>query len=150
MLCTTAPLTVSAATAEIPFSVAEMLALPMPTPVASPCVLPALETVATEVALDDQPTVPLMSCDVPSEKEPVAVNCCVRPLGTLAVAGVRVMAVRTAGRTVKVWASLIPENVAGMVAVPCATPVASPGTTPALEPVAPGGAAEGAAASPVP
>jgi hypothetical protein len=64
------------------------------TPVANPDVL----TVAIAVLDDSQFT--LTAPVVPSEKCPVAVNCCVKPADTVAVGGATVMDCKTAVTTI--------------------------------------------------
>src|ERR1700749_827142 len=74
-----------------------------------------------------QVTVPVISCVDPSEKVPVAVNCCKVPSGIDGLAGVTAMEVTVALVTVKVaFAETFPEA-AVMVDVPGATPSARPG-----------------------
>ena len=64
--------------------------LPMHTPVA----IPAALIVATVVVAEAQVTWLVRSCVDASEKVPVAVNCCVSPLATLGLAGVRAIEAR--------------------------------------------------------
>jgi hypothetical protein len=66
------------------------------------------------------------SCVVPSEKPPVAVNCCWMPFGTLAGVGVTTISCSTALVTVKTVLPLTPPEVAVMVVVPAAIKVAKP------------------------
>ena len=56
-----------------------------------------LEIVATEVVADAQVTWLVRFGVEPSEKVPVAVNCCVRPLATLGLAGVTAIDVERGG-----------------------------------------------------
>jgi hypothetical protein len=56
-----------------------IVVLPGATPVASPTWVPRLAMVAIVVALDDQAAFIVRSELEPSEKCPVAVNCCVAP-----------------------------------------------------------------------
>lgn len=75
--------------------------LPAEIPVASPEVL----IVATLPLLDDQVTVPVRFCVLPSENTPVAVYCDVAPTTMEVFAGERVSAVKVAELTVAtVWA----------------------------------------------
>lgn len=57
---------------------------------------------------------------------PVAVNCCVEPTPTVAVAGVTAIEVRVAAVTVKVAEPVIVPEVAVMVVVPTAIVEARP------------------------
>jgi hypothetical protein len=77
-------LTVKVAKPDFPPDVALINAVPADTPVA----MPGDTTVAIDVAPDVHITLLLMSALVPSERVPVAKNCCVPPIGTEAVAGV--------------------------------------------------------------
>ena len=61
----------------------------------------------------------------PSANVPVAVNCCVSPLGTLGSAGA-IAIDSSVGVTESVVLPVIPSTVALIVALPFATPVASP------------------------
>ena len=72
-------------------------------------------------------TVPVMSCVVPSENVPVAVNCCNVPSGTEGDAGVTAIEVAVAFVTVTVALEKTPPEVAVMAVLPAATPKASPG-----------------------
>ena len=71
------------------------------------------------------------SCALPSEKVPVAVNCCVNPAGTVGLAGVTLIDTKLVPVTVSVVEPKTPPDVAVICVVPAATPVASP-----LEPAA--------------
>jgi len=75
-----------------------MTDVPAETPVARPLAF----TAATDVVPDVQVTVAVISCEVPSEYAPVAVNDLVRPLTMPGFAGVTMMEVRTAAVTVSV------------------------------------------------
>ncbi len=58
---------------------------------------------------------------------PVAVNCCVRPLATLGLAGVRAIEVSAAGVTVRVSIGLVtPPRAAVIFVVPVASDWARP------------------------
>jgi hypothetical protein len=107
--------------------VAVITDVPAATPVARPLVgRPLGFTVATEIVPDDQVTDAVISCDVPSENVPVAVNCLVRPLAMLGLAGVTVIKLKVAAVTVNVvFPDLLPD-VAVITDVPAATPVARP------------------------
>jgi len=81
---------------------------------------------ATLLSEELQVTVPVMSCVVPSEKVPVAVNCCSVPSGIDAFAGVTVIETKIALVTVRVaLEERLPED-AEIVEVPGASPFASP------------------------
>ncbi len=105
-------------------SVAEMVAAPVATPVTNPCE----DTVAVAVPEDDHVTEFVRFAVDPSEYNPVAVNCWVFPLATLAVSGDTVTATRMAGRTVitAVPDSSAAESLAVMVARPVAFAVTKP------------------------
>lgn len=99
-------------------------------------VVPRLRAVARPLTVIDatlvfdevQVTVAVMSCVVPSEKVPVAVNCCRVPSGMDALVGVTAMEVRLALVTVRVAVEKTLPEVAVMIEVPAATPRARPGT----------------------
>ena len=63
---------------------------------------------------------------MPSESVPVAVNCWVRPLATLGLAGVTAIDWSTAGVTVITVEPLMPLSAALIVEVPVPTAVARP------------------------
>jgi hypothetical protein len=67
--------------------IASIVALPTPTPVASPLVV----MVATPIFIEAQVTEPVTSCDDPSLNVPVAVNCVVSPLAMFKFEAVTVM-----------------------------------------------------------
>jgi hypothetical protein len=95
-------------------------------PAATPVARPPILMVATPIAPDDQVTDAVISCDVPSENVPVAVNCLVRPLAMLGLAGVTVIKLKVAAVTVNVvFPDLLPD-VAVITAVPTPIPVARP------------------------
>ena len=99
-----------------------MLAEPTPTL----CASPALLIVAVETVSEDQMTVLVISCVLPSVNVPVAVNCRVVPDAMVWLAGVTAMETRAAADTVSdVEAVTVPE-VAVMVVVPTPTLVARP------------------------
>lgn len=87
---------------------------------------PALFTVVTEFAEEVQVAVLVKSCVVLLLYVPVAVNCCVEPAATEAVAGVTEIEVKVGGVTVRVVEPLIVPDLAVMVALPDATAVARP------------------------
>ena len=104
--------------------VAEMLAVPGATLVA----LPALLIVATDVFPEAHVAWLVRFCVLPSEKEPVAVNCWPAPATTLGFPGVTASAVSVGGVwTVRVVVPpLTPESVAEMMVVPAPTAEAKP------------------------
>jgi hypothetical protein len=67
--------TVSVAVADMLPDVALMVVVPAATPVVKPLEPAALLIVATAVFDELQVTVPVNTCDVPSEYEPEATNC---------------------------------------------------------------------------
>lgn len=88
--------------------------------------IPLVFSVATVVLLDVQVSVPRVA-GVPSDKIPLAVNCCVFPIVTLADEGVMVRVVNTGAVTVKVaLLELTPFAEAVTVVLPCARLVAMP------------------------
>ena len=87
---------------------------------------PLCITDSTELLEELQETVLVMICVVPSEKVPVAVNCCSVPIRTTGFAGVTVIDCKVAPVTVNVVVPAMPPNAAWMVEVPCASPVARP------------------------
>src|SRR3954466_10630580 len=102
--------------------VAVMFDAPPATPVASPDAF-TVATAGTELAhVNVVPVTALLSAS-----NAVAVNCCVTPWFTVAVAGDTVMLVTTgAGPTVRLADPTTEPEVAVIVAVPSATPVARP------------------------
>ena len=82
--------------------------------------------VATEVVEDTHVAELVTSRVDPSVYVPVAVNCCVVPLGIDRFAGVTAIETRTAGPTVKVVVAVTPAELALIWEVPCAAPVARP------------------------
>ena len=90
----------------IPSQAAIMVVLPRFSPVASP--LAVID--ATPLFDELHATVPVMSCVLPSEKVPVAVNCCNVPSGIDGFAGVTVIEVNVAFVTVSIaLAEMDPE-----------------------------------------
>ena len=87
-------------------SVAEAVTVPAaPVIVAFPCPVavanPLAETVAVPTAEELQLTVEVTSLELPSEKVPVALNCCELPFGTVALFGVTDNETTTGGATTK-------------------------------------------------
>src|SRR5262249_28329262 len=78
---------------------------PCDTAIALPFEPAALDIVATEVVPDVQVTWFVRFCVELSEKVPVAVNCCVNPLGTFGLAGVTVIEVRLGAD----WTVIVPD-----------------------------------------
>ena len=116
----------------IPEKLAVTVAGPTARALARPLVSAALLMVRTREADDVHVAEAVTSCDVPSEKVPVATNCCVPPRGMLVFPGVTAMDTRVAGRTVKAAAfdSLVaPKETkdAEMAVVPGVTDTARPG-----------------------
>jgi hypothetical protein len=87
---------------------------------------PLDEIVATPVLLEVQEAEAVKSCVLPSEKVPVAVNCCITPTGMEGFAGVMAMDTRTAEVTVMVVLALLPPKLAVIVEVPTLAAVARP------------------------
>src|SRR5438046_10244946 len=80
--------------------------------------LGALAIVATLAEEELQCVVKVMSCVVPSMKEPVAVNCCVLPTVTLGLAGEIASETNVPVPTVNVAVPSRPEAVAEIDTVP--------------------------------
>jgi hypothetical protein len=112
--------------------VAVMVTRPPATAVTKPLLsmvttLPATGLTVAPCVLDElQVTCEVISCSVPSEYTPVAVNCWVNPTCILELAGVTYMKDRVSEVTVRAVFSDLPPKVAVMVGVPAATPVAKP------------------------
>jgi hypothetical protein len=123
--CSVAAVTVSVALPETLPEVAEMADEPAFMPIARP---PA-ETVATEVVAEDHVTENVMSFDVPSEYEPIAVNWLVWSTGIDRSADVTAIDCRVAAVTVSlVLPEMLPE-VAKIMDEPAPMLVASPFTS---------------------
>jgi hypothetical protein len=120
--CNVAAVTVSKVEPLMDDDVAVIVEVPTPAPVARPAAL----IVAVEVVPEDQVTVDVRFCVVPSLNVPVAVNCCVAPLVIDGFAGVTAIDCSVAAVTVRVVDPLIPPDVALIVEVPTPAPVASP------------------------
>ncbi len=102
--------------------VAEMFVVPILRPVARP-----LTVIEAMLVTDDfQVTTPVTFCTLPSEKFPVAVNCCAIPRGMLGLAGVTAIEVTTAEVTLRVVDPEIAPRVAEMLVLPAASAFASP------------------------
>ena len=110
-----------------------IVAVPWFFPVASPLFD---VTVATFVAEDVQVDRFEMFCVVPSEKFPLAVNCCCVPTSMVGLAGVTVIEFSEAFVTVRVADPEMLPMVALMVALPGPTAVAMPFVPPVLLTVA--------------
>ncbi len=95
-------------------------------PVARAVARPLLSITATIVLDELQLACVVISCVVPSEKVPVAVNCWVAPPSTLGSAGVIAMEDRVAEVTVRVVLPETVPEVAVIVVVPAVTAVARP------------------------
>jgi hypothetical protein len=120
--CNVAAFTVSKVEPLIDDDVAVMVEVPMPAPVARPAAL----IVAVVVVPDDQVTVDVRFCVVPSLNVPVAVNCCVAPLAIDGFAGVTAIDCSVAAVTVRTVEPLIAPEVAVIVEFPTPAPVARP------------------------
>ena len=100
-----------------------MIGPPAETPDASPAAL------IVAIPVFDEPHVTVTAPDDPSEKCPVAENCCVAPTATDAVGGATVIEVRVGAVAVTVRLTpgeVTPFMAAVIVVAPTATPVASP------------------------
>lgn len=123
------------------------VALPLTEPDAAVMVVvPRLRAVARPLTVIDATlvfdevhvAVPVMSCVVPSENVPVAVNCCKVPSGIDGLAGVTVMEVTDALVTVSAALAKTAPEVAVMTDVPAASPMARPGAPFTLMPATEG------------
>ena len=105
---------------------------------ARPFEFAALEIMATEESDEAQETKLLIFCVEPSEKKPVAINCCVVFAPIVEFDGVTVMAVNVAVDTVRLVLSAIIPQVAIIVvlAPPGGKPVANPAVFGTLDIVA--------------
>ena len=121
-----AGVTVSVVELETLPEVAVIVVEPEAADVARPWEFAALLIVAMSVPDEFQVTEAVRSCDVLSEKAPVAVNCWVVPLAMLRFAGAIAMDTRVASVTVSVVALETPPEVAVTVVEPEAADVASP------------------------
>ncbi len=120
--CSVAAVTVRTVEPLIAPDVALIVEVPTPAPVARPAVL----IVAVVVVPDDQVTVDVRFCVVPSLNVPVAMNCCVAPLAIDGFAGVTAIDCSVAAVTVSKVEPLMDDDVAVIVEVPTPAPLASP------------------------
>jgi hypothetical protein len=120
--CSVAAVTVRVVEPLIAPDVALIVEVPTPAPLASPEAL----IVAVVVVPDDQVTVDVRFCVVPSLNVPVAVNCCVAPLAIDGFAGVTAIDCSVAAVTVSKVEPLIDDDVAVIVELPTPAPVARP------------------------
>jgi hypothetical protein len=120
--CNVAAVTVSKVEPLIGDDVAVIVEVPTPAPLASPAAL----IVAVVVVPEDQVTLEVRFCVVPSLNVPVAVNCCVAPLAIDGFTGVTAIDCSVAAVTVSNVEPLIDDDVAVMVEVPTPAPVARP------------------------
>lgn len=118
-----AALTFSGAEPLTEFSVAEMFATPLATPVATP---PVLLTVATGVLSEAQDASLVMTCDVESLNEPVAVKLCFVPGAIVRPDGVTEIDTTLAFVTLNGAEPVTDPSVAVIVVRPGATPLARP------------------------
>src|SRR6202007_2571606 len=102
-------------------TVAEIVELPAPTPVARPVAL-----IVATAAVPEAHTALLSTCVVLSLNVPVAVNCCVAPLVIEGFAGVTAIDTSVAGFTVSSVEPVMLPTVAETVELPAPTPVARP------------------------
>lgn len=115
------------------FTVAKVLP-PIDPEVAVTVALPMFFAVAMPLCVSDiaelleefQETVLVMTCMVPSEKLPAAVNCCEVPKAMSGFAGVTVIDCKAAWVTVNVLLPTMLPSVACMIEVPGASAVARP------------------------
>ena len=105
-----------------PFSVAVIVALPLPALLASPTEF----TVAIAMSEEAHCACPLMLSIDPSLNAPIAVNCCEAPGLMLAVLGLTLIDTSVALLTVNVAVPTCPANSAEITVLPGAIPVAVP------------------------
>jgi hypothetical protein len=120
--CNVAAVTVSKVEPLMDDDVAVIVEVPTPAPVARP----EAPMVAVVVVPDDQATLDVRFCVVPSLNVPVAVNCCVAPLAIDGFAGVTAIDCSVAAVTVSKVEPLIAPDVALIVEFPTPAPVARP------------------------
>jgi hypothetical protein len=116
-----AGITFSVVEPETPPELAVMIVLPAPAPEASPEAL----MVATE-ATDELQFTLLSTCELPSLKVPVAVNCCPAPCTIVGADGVTAMETNAAAVTVTLAEPLTEPEVATTLAVPALCPKVMP------------------------
>lgn len=122
----TGAVTVSPAEPVTAPEVATMVVEPTETPVATPWLPGAFDTVADAGVVDVQATSAVAFDVVPSDHVAVAVNGCLSPAATEAVWGTTESDVTTLMVTTSVAEPDTPPDAALTVAVPAATPVATP------------------------
>src|ERR1700733_7231650 len=120
--CSVAAVTVRTVEPLIDEDVAVIVEVPTPAPLASPDAL----IVAVVVVPEDQVTVDVRFCVVPSLNVPGAVNCCVAPLGIEGFGGVTAIDCSVGAVTVRTVEPLMDDDVAVIVEVPTPAPVARP------------------------
>jgi hypothetical protein len=131
MMASEARLAALTVTADVPLTEPEaavIVVVPRFRAVASP--LAVID--ATPVFEELHVAVPVMSCVDPSEKVPIAVNCCKVPREIERFAGVTAIEVTVAPVTVSVALEEMPTDVAVMAELPAAIAMARPGTPLAL------------------
>lgn len=104
---------------------AKMLVLPALAPVAKPSEPGALLMVA-EPLLEAHTTCVVTFLTLPSEKVPMAVNCCLTPTGSVGLVGETAIETTTADETINKVLPVLPPKVAAMVVGPTARPLARP------------------------
>ena len=128
--------TVKVVLPDIASRVAVIIEVPRDRPVANPWVPSALETVATPLIEELHATCELKSCVVSSEKNPVAVNCPVKPLAILGLVGVTSIDTRTGLVTVKGKLADMAPRAAVISVKPTAIDVTNPWEPGALDTIA--------------
>jgi hypothetical protein len=120
--CSVAAVTVSKVEPLMDDDVAVIVEFPTPAALARPEAL----IVAVVVVPEDQVTLDVRFCVVPSLNVPVAVNCCVAPLAIEGFAGVTAIDCSVAAVTVSKVEPLIEDDVAVIVELPTPAPFARP------------------------
>ena len=120
--CNVAAVTVNTVEPLIVPDVAVIVEFPTPAPVASPAAL----IVAMDVVPEDQVTLDVRFCVVPSLHVPVAANCCVAPFAIDGFTGVTAIDCSVAAVTVSTVDPLIDDDVAVIVELPTPAPLARP------------------------
>lgn len=102
------------------------VALMFAVPIAALLPSPPAETLATAASSEAHAAVAVRSIVLPSEKIPVATNCCAVPSAINGFAGLIVIVSNTAGVMVNVVLAVMFPELAAIVLVPAATAVATP------------------------
>lgn len=116
-----AAVTVKVDDPDMPMYFAVMIVCPTAMGLANPLEPSALLTSAIPLFDELQVTIVVRSCEVPSEKFPLAENCWDNPIGVLGLVGVTSIESSSADSTVRTVPPVTPSNVAVIVADPVPT-----------------------------